>query len=144
MIHSEKNTNKLPKGKKIILFDGLCNLCNNAVDFIIRHDKKDSFRFTSLQSELAQKLAKERNIDLSEVDSILLIIPGEAYFYKSTAALEIAKTLPGYRWLSVGLHLPEGFRDAVYSFIAKRRYRWFGKKTSCRMPTPELMDKFLS
>lgn len=140
---TERTVQNLPQDKKIVLFDGVCNLCNNAVDFIIRHDQKDIFRFASLQSDLALQLAEERGISLSEIDSILLVIPGEAYFLKSTAALEIARALPKYRWGTVFLHLPEGFRDAMYTFIAKHRYRWFGKKESCRVPTPELMEKFL-
>lgn len=130
-------------GKKIVLFDGVCNLCNNSVNFIIEHDKKDIFRFASLQSEYGKKLTSERGIKQAEVDSIVLIDPGNAYFVKSSAALEIAKELSGYAWMRIFLYLPEGFRNFVYDIIAKNRYKWFGKKDSCMIPTKELKAKFL-
>ncbi len=137
-------TTGLPKDKKIILFDGVCNLCNNAVNFIIEHDKKDVFRFASLQSEIGQKLTSERGIDPEELDSIVLIEPGVAYFKKSTAALEISKELSGgYSMIKYFSFLPEGLRDGVYDIIANHRYKWFGKKDSCMIPTSELKAKFL-
>ena len=137
-------TTGLPKDKKIILFDGVCNLCNNAVNFIIEHDKKDVFRFASLQSQIGQKLTSERGIDPDELDSIVLIEPGVAYYKKSTAALEISKELSGgYSMLQYFSFLPEGLRDGVYDLIANNRYKWFGKKDSCMIPTPELKAKFL-
>ncbi|HET8838101.1 MAG TPA: thiol-disulfide oxidoreductase DCC family protein [Flavobacteriaceae bacterium] len=131
------------KNKKIVLFDGVCNLCNNAVTFIIAHDKKDVFRFASLQSEIGKKLTQERGIETSEVDSIVLIDPGNAYFVKSSAALEIAKELSGYSWMRIFLYLPEWMRDFIYDIIAKNRYSWFGKKDNCMIPTEELRGKFL-
>ncbi len=135
---------EFPENKKIILFDGVCNLCNNAVTFIIQRDQKDIFRFASLQSELGQKLTKERGINPDEIDSIVLIEPGVAYFQKSTAALEIARQLSGgYSLLKNFLFLPESLRDGVYDIIANNRYKWFGKKESCMIPTPELKSKFL-
>ncbi|MFN4763977.1 thiol-disulfide oxidoreductase DCC family protein [Gillisia sp. Q332] len=137
-------TTGLPKDKKIILFDGVCNLCNNSVNFIIEHDKKDIFRFASLQSEIGRKLTSERGIDSEELDSIVLIEPGVVYFKKSTAALEISKELSGgYSMLKYFSFLPEGLRDGVYDLIANNRYKWFGKKDSCMIPTPELKAKFL-
>lgn len=137
-------TTGLPKDKKIILFDGVCNLCNNSVNFIIEHDKKDVFRFASLQSELGKKLTSERGIDSQELDSIVLIEPGVVYFKKSTAALEISKELSGgYSMLKYLSFLPEGLRDGVYDLIANNRYKWFGKKDACMIPTPELKAKFL-
>lgn len=137
-------TTGLPKDKKIILFDGVCNLCNTSVNFIIEHDKKDVFRFASLQSELGKKLTSERGMDPEELDSIVLIEPGVAYFKKSTAALEISKELSGgYSMLKYLCFLPEGLRDGVYDLIARNRYRWFGKKDACMIPTPELKAKFL-
>lgn len=138
---------KLPKnieGKKIILFDGVCNLCNQAINTVIDHDKSDIFRYASLQSKWGQKLTAERQIDTSIIDSIILIDPGKAYYIKSTAALEIAKDLSGgYSFLKHFLLFPEGFRNAVYDLIARNRYKWFGKKENCRIPTPELKAKFL-
>ena len=135
---------ELPKDKKIVLFDGVCNLCNGAVTFIIKHDKKDIFRFASLQSELGKKLVAERGMDPEELDSIILIDPGVAYYRKSTAALEISRELSGgYSFLKNLLFIPEGLRDSIYNFIANNRYKWYGKKESCMIPTPELRAKFL-
>tara|TARA_R100000935_G_C2826161_1_gene162409 strand:- start:440 stop:859 length:420 start_codon:yes stop_codon:yes gene_type:complete len=134
----------IPENKKIILFDGVCNLCNNAINFIIEHDKEDVFRFASLQSELGRKMVSERGIDPEVLDSIILIEPGVVYYEKSTAALKIAKDLSGgYSLLRVFLYLPESLRDGVYNFVAANRYKWFGKKDSCMIPTPELKAKFL-
>ncbi|MCF4101606.1 DCC1-like thiol-disulfide oxidoreductase family protein [Gillisia sp. M10.2A] len=138
MIHT------IPKDKKIILFDGVCNLCNNAVNYVIEHDKGDTFVFASLQSEIGKHLMQERHIDPTSIDSIVMIDPGVAYYQKSTAALEIAKDLTGgYSWLKHFLFLPEVLRDGVYDVIAKNRYKWFGKKESCMIPSPELKSKFL-
>lgn len=130
--------------KKIILFDGVCNLCNVAVQFIIKRDHNDIFRFAALQSETGRKLLAERNIDTEDIDSIILIEPNVAYYTKSTAALEIGKNLKGLRTLSsILLWLPESFRNIVYDIVAKNRYKWYGKKESCMIPTPKLKDKFL-
>jgi len=134
----------IPNNKKIILFDGVCNLCNDSVQLIIERDKNDVFRFASLQSEVGQKLTTERGIDQEAMDSIILIEPGIAYYEKSTAALEISKHLSGgYSLLRYFSFLPEGFRNGVYDIIAKNRYKWFGKKDECMIPTPELKAKFL-
>lgn len=134
----------IPENKKIILFDGVCNFCNASVRFIMKRDKKDVFRFASLESELGQKLTKERGIDRSVIDSIIMINPGDAYYVKSTAALEISKELSGlYPALSLFLVLPEGFRNFVYDFVARNRYKWFGKSETCPMPTQEEQSKFL-
>ncbi|MUP45687.1 thiol-disulfide oxidoreductase DCC family protein [Gramella sp. BOM4] len=134
----------LPVNKKIILFDGVCNLCDGAVQFIIKHDKKDVFRYASLQSEIGKTLVAERGLDPDEIDSIMLIEPGVAYYRKSTAALEIARDLSGgYSLLKNFLFIPEVMRDGIYDFIAANRYKWFGKKEQCMIPTPELKAKFL-
>ena len=131
-------------GKKIILFDGVCNLCNGAVQFIIKRDGGDRFRFAALQSELGQELCRARHIDTTQIDSIILIDPGIAYYVKSDAALEIARELRGYGWMPLMLGwIPRGVRDAVYDLVARNRYRWFGKKDQCMIPTPELQKKFL-
>jgi len=130
---------------KIILFDGVCNLCNGAVQFVIERDKNDVFRFAALQSEVGQKLVIERGIDTEIIDSIILIEPNVAYYTKSTAALKIAEDLNGlWSTLSIFLGVPEGIRNIVYDFIAKNRYKWYGKKQECMIPTPELKAKFLS
>ena len=129
---------------KIILFDGVCNLCNGAIQFIIKNDRKDVFRYAALQSAIGKKLLEERNIDVAKIDSIILIEPGVAYYDKSDAALHIGKNLKGYGSISSILYLiPSGLRDIVYDFIARNRYKWYGKKEYCMIPTPELKTKFL-
>ncbi|MDT0621614.1 thiol-disulfide oxidoreductase DCC family protein [Croceitalea vernalis] len=130
--------------KKIILFDGVCNLCNTSIQFVIKHDKTDEFRYAALQSEVGQQLTSERGIDTSTVDSIVLIDPGVAYYTKSDAALEIGSNLKGYRTLSKFFKLfPVGFRNMIYDFVARNRYKWYGKQDACMIPTPELQAKFL-
>ncbi len=133
----------MSSNKKIILFDGVCNLCNGSVVFIIKRDKKDVFRFAAIQSEEGQELIQKYNIDTSKIDSILLL-DGENYYSKSTVALKIARHLKGgYPLLYVFMILPRFFRNWVYDIIARNRYKWFGKKESCMIPTPELKAKFL-
>lgn len=135
---------KMDSDKKIILFDGVCNLCNRSVQFIIKRDKYDEFRFATLQGETGQQLIKERNIDTSKVDSIILIEPGVAYYVKSTAALKIGQSFGGFWKLADVLKLiPRQLRDIVYDIVAKYRYRWFGQKAECMVPTPALKEKFL-
>lgn len=127
---------ELPKGKKIILFDGDCNLCDAAVQYIIKYDKSDVFRFVSLQSELGQRLLKHIGIQSDKMDSIVLYEPGIAYYYKSSAALEIAKNLQGIFTLATLFRLlPSGIRDLLYDYVAKKRYKWYGKKESCSVLT---------
>ena len=134
----------LPKDKKIVLFDGVCNYCNDKINFIIKNDKKDVFRFVSLQSELGQKILNHIGINPKHIDSIVLYEPGISYYYKSTAALEIAKGLSGiFTLATVFKILPAGIRDFIYDYVAKHRYKWYGKKESCMIPTPELKSKFL-
>jgi predicted DCC family thiol-disulfide oxidoreductase YuxK len=131
-------------GKKIILFDGVCNLCNGAVQWIIRRDSLDTFRFASLQSAVGQELTRARQIDTGQVDSIILIDPGVAFYIKSDAALEIARGLKGYRLLPFLFGwIPKSIRDAMYDLVARNRYRLFGKKQECMVPTPELKARFL-
>jgi len=130
--------------KRIVLFDGVCNLCNGFVQFVIKRDQQDVFRYASLQSEIGQQLTAEREIDPKRVDSVVLIEPGVAYYIKSDAALRIGQQLKGYRTLSKILRLiPSGLRNIVYDLIARYRYTWFGKKDQCMIPTPELQAKFL-
>ena len=132
-----------PENKKIVLFDGICNLCNKSIQTIIKRDTKDIFRFAPLQSDVARQIINERGIDTKDLESVILIEPGVAYYHKSTAAIEIAKDLKGYEWLKYTKHIPEGLRDGIYELIAKNRYKWFGKEDSCMIPTPELEGKFL-
>lgn len=134
----------LPKDKKIILFDGVCNLCNNSVQFVIKHDKKDIFRFTALQSDLGQKIIKHLGIDTKNIDSIVLYEPNKAYYYKAEAALKIINEFGGiYFLLRVFSLFPKSIANAVYDYVARNRYRWYGKQDACMVPTPELSAKFL-
>jgi len=135
---------QLPKNKEIILFDGVCNLCNGAVLFIIKRDRDDVFRFVSLQSELGKEIIRYIVVDISKTDSIVWYKPGEAYYYKSDAALMIINHFGGiWSLLNVFKIIPASLRNLLYDFIAKNRYNWFGKKESCMIPTPELQQKFL-
>lgn len=133
-----------PKGKKIILFDGVCNLCEASVQFVIKYDKKNVFRFVALQSELGKEIIKHIGLDNKNIDSVILYEPGIAYNYKSAAALEISKNLGGFFHLGTLFKLiPNGLRNLLYDYVAKNRYQWYGKKESCLIPTLELKSKFL-
>ncbi|MXP06104.1 MULTISPECIES: thiol-disulfide oxidoreductase DCC family protein [Apibacter] len=128
----------------IVLFDGVCNLCNSTVQFIIKRDTHNQFKFSSLQSEYGQNFLKERNLDSSDFKSIILYEPEVAYYTKSTAALKIAQNLGfPYNLLSVFLLIPSFIRDWIYSLVSKYRYHLFGKKDSCMVPTPENKRKFI-
>jgi len=129
--------------KKIILFDGVCNLCNNSVTFVIKRDKKDKFRFAALQEDAGKRLIEQYGIDTSKTDSIILIENGKAYV-KSTAALRVARHLGGLYPLSYAfMIIPNFIRNWVYDYVARNRYKWYGKKESCMIPTPDLKEKFL-
>ena len=134
----------LPENKKIILFDGVCNLCNASVQFVIQHDSKDVFRFVALQSELGQDILNHIGVNPKNIDSIILYEPGIAYYYKSEAALHISKSLGGFFHLGTVFKLiPNGIRNVLYDYIAKNRYKWYGKKEQCMLPTASLKTKFL-
>jgi predicted DCC family thiol-disulfide oxidoreductase YuxK len=129
--------------KQIILFDGVCNFCNFWVNSVIKRDTKDIFRFAALQSEKAKELTSSFSIDASKLDTFVLI-EGEKFFTKSTAALMICKKLNGpIKILSLFIILPKIFRDFIYDLVAKNRYKFFGKKESCRIPTEADRLKFL-
>ena len=130
--------------KSIILFDGVCNLCNNAVQFVIKHDYSDKFVFAALQSAIGQKLLQQYNLPQTGFDSFVLLQNGKV-FLKSTAALQIAKQLSGPVKLLYGfIIVPSFIRNTVYTVVAKNRYKWFGKKDSCMIPTASLKAKFLN
>ena len=130
--------------QKIILFDGVCNLCNSTIQKIIELDKKNIFKFASLQSEFGQDFLEKNHLGKDEFKSIILI-DGENFYTKSDAALRIGKELSGIYSLSgIFLIVPKFIRNSVYDFIAKNRYKWFGKKESCWLPTPELQEKFIN
>lgn len=128
----------------IILFDGVCNLCNGAVQFIIKRDKKNYFSFASLQSATGQKLLYEHDLSLNDFNSFILIENNKAYT-RSTGALRVLKKLNGlWALLYSFIIIPPFIRNAVYNYIAKNRYKWFGKKEECMIPTPELRARFLN
>ena len=135
---------EIPKHKKLILFDGVCNLCNHSVQYVIKHDKENLFMFTALQSDSGKEVIEAFKIDTNKVDSILLYDSENGISYKSTAALKIASKLRFPRNLmSVFFIIPPFIRNWVYDFIAKNRYKWYGKREACMIPTPELKSKFL-
>jgi predicted DCC family thiol-disulfide oxidoreductase YuxK len=127
----------------IVLFDGVCNLCNGSVQLIIRHDRQGLFRFASLQSPLGQELLARFGIDPKVVDSVILV-EGDRWFKESDAALRIARGMSGaWKALSILRVIPRPLRDAAYRLIARNRYRWFGRQETCWLPTPELRERFL-
>jgi predicted DCC family thiol-disulfide oxidoreductase YuxK len=129
--------------KVIVLFDGICNLCNGAVRFLIQRDKRNIFLFASLQSDAAQQLLKKYGLNPDAFDSIVVIDQGNVY-ERSDAALKIASYLGRFwSWLVIFKILPRFFRDGVYNIVARTRYRVFGKRAECMIPTPELKDRFL-
>jgi predicted DCC family thiol-disulfide oxidoreductase YuxK len=130
-------------GEHIILFDGVCNLCNGLVQFIIERDKKQLFKFSSLQSEFGQSILEKNGFPKTELDSFLFLSEGKLH-QKSSAGLHVAKKLGGFWTLFyVFIIIPKPIRDWIYSFIAKNRYKWFGKQESCWLPSPELKSRFI-
>jgi predicted DCC family thiol-disulfide oxidoreductase YuxK len=137
--------NNLPQNKKIILFDGVCNLCNFFVQFVIQHDKADKFRFVSLQSELGEQIASTSPLSSKRLDSVLLLdVATSSYKNKSQAVFEVLIELNYFKWLAKLFSMfPRFVTDLIYDVIAKYRYRLFGKQNQCWVPTKELQSKFL-
>ena len=129
----------------IILFDGVCNLCVGSVQFVINHDQSHQFQFASLQSSFGQRKLSEFKLSKDHIYSIILFRPTtNQFFQRSDAALEITKRLGGALPLLYGFKIfPRFFRDAIYNWIANNRYRFFGKKNQCWVPTPELKARFI-
>ncbi|HEY9169950.1 MAG TPA: DCC1-like thiol-disulfide oxidoreductase family protein [Lutibacter sp.] len=131
------------ENKSIIFFDGVCNLCNASVNFVINHDKKEQFLFASFQSDAAKEILLHFNSKNLNADTLILI-EKNIVFDKSTAALKIAIRLDGvFKAFYVFFIVPKIIRDKVYVFIAKNRYRWFGKRESCMIPSAKLKGRFL-
>ena len=129
-------------GNLVILFDGVCNLCNSSVNFVIDRDPGKKFRYASLQSDFGQQVKKDFN-QPADLDSVLLLKDNQL-LDKSDAALAIAGELTGlWPLLTVFRIVPKPLRDAVYNWIARNRYRWFGRQDACRIPSPELKSLFL-
>lgn len=129
--------------KPILLFDGHCNFCNSTVQFVAKHEKKSRLYFTSLQSSAGRELLEHYQIDPAKTDSLVFIENNKAYV-KSAAALRITKYMKGfYPILTVFLIVPAFIRNAVYDYIARHRYKWFGRSESCMLPDKELARRFL-
>lgn len=128
----------------VLLFDGICNLCNASVQWVILRDKKGVFKFAAIQSEAGQTLLKQFGLHNQPIESVILI-KDERIYTKSDAAL-MASSLLGWPWSALRIFqiVPLDFRNAVYDWIAKNRYRWFGKQEQCMLPKPEWKNRFLS
>ncbi len=129
--------------RQIIIFDGVCNLCNGSVNFIIARDVRETFMFSPVQSAFAISLLKDHNLTGIGKDSFVLVKEGKCYL-RSDAALQISKQLPGLWPVLSGLRIiPRPLRDMIYNLVARNRYKLFGKKDSCMVPTPELQRRFI-
>jgi len=129
--------------KPIILFDGVCNFCNAGVNFIIKQDKKNVFRFTALQSNAGQQLAGQYHLPKKNFDSFILIDKSKVYS-RSAAGFKIYGKLSWYwKWTQIFWIVPRFITDAVYDFVARNRYKWFGKKEQCTIPAPDVRNRFL-
>lgn len=130
-------------GSPIVFFDGVCNLCDQSVQFIIRHDHRAHFRFATLQSPLGQQILRKYGRAAEAGESVLLLRHGRL-FDRSRAALEICRSLSGlWPLLYFFVIVPPVLRDWIYEWVARNRYRWFGKKEACMIPTPELRSRFI-
>jgi len=128
----------------ILLFDGVCNLCNGVIKFAIKRDRNAHLHFASLQSEPAKVLMRQHGLDENQLKTFILIENGKAHT-RSTAALRLARHFTGlWPMLYIFIIIPKPIRDAVYNFISKNRYRWFGKEESCMIPTPDISARFLA
>ena len=130
--------------QSIILFDGVCNFCNSAVNFVIKRDKNNLIQFSPLQTEIAHELLARHKLPTEDMKSFIFIEEGKSYT-QSTAALKVCKYLTGlWPLLYSFIIIPHFIRDGIYKWIAKNRYKWFGQKNECMIPTPELQAKFLN
>jgi predicted DCC family thiol-disulfide oxidoreductase YuxK len=134
---------RVPSRDAVVLFDGVCNLCTGAVQFIIKRDPEAYFRFCSLQSEVGRQLMLQYHINPDAMDTFVLLLDARC-FTKSDAALRIAGKLSGvWPLLSIFWVVPRPLRNWCYDFVARHRYKWFGKKDRCMLPTPDLMSRFV-
>lgn len=137
------NNTEIPQSLNVVLFDGVCNLCNVSVQFILKREKGDNLRFASLQSEIGQAIAA-LSTETILPDSIIFYKKGVLYT-QSNAVIELSKFLKApWCWVAYGSFIPEPWRDTLYIYIAQNRYKWFGKREVCSVPTPEQRGKFLA
>jgi predicted DCC family thiol-disulfide oxidoreductase YuxK len=131
-------------GEQLILFDGVCNLCNKAVQIVLKNDPEKHFQFASLQSETGRKILEQHHLQAENPESFLLVRDGKVY-QRSTAALKVARNLKGgWQLLYPLILIPAFIRDPVYNFIARNRYKWFGKNDACWLPKPEFAERFIN
>lgn len=137
---------KVPADKVLVLFDGECHLCNGAVQFLIARDAHDRFRFAPLQGESGRRACAAMGLELPEGvnPGTIVVIEGGVGMVRSDAVLAIAAQLP-FPWslLAVGRAVPRPVRDALYRWVARNRYRWFGRSATCLVPSPRIRDRFL-
>jgi predicted DCC family thiol-disulfide oxidoreductase YuxK len=127
----------------LILFDGVCNLCSALVQFVIRHDREAKFRFAAIQSEIGRKIYQSHGLDPADLQTFVFIADGKVVL-RSDAAIEVVSRFGGaWRIFAIFRLVPRVARDFVYSTIARNRYRWFGRKEVCMIPTPEIDERFL-
>ena len=127
----------------LLLFDGVCNLCNSSVQFVIKYDTKKQFHFSSLQSDAAKEILLQFGETNLNLDSVILI-SDEKIYSKSSAILRVLKLLGGFYSIGIIFYIiPKFIRDKIYDFVAKNRYKWYGKRESCMLPNKELKNRFL-
>jgi len=127
----------------LVLFDGVCNLCNALVQFVIRHDPKAKFRFAAIQSDIGRKIFQKYGMDTADLQTFVFISDKQV-FLRSSAAIAVVSRFGGaWKMCAIFWLVPRFVRDAVYSAIARNRYRWFGRKDACMIPTPEIEKRFL-
>ncbi len=138
-----KKVQALSDTHPVILFDGVCNLCDSFVQFIIKRDKKGIFKFASLQSDVGQELLSESEINPNELSTVVMVYKNN-YYTHSRVPLEVVKRFGGLWPLLYGFVIvPSSLRNAIYNWVARNRYKWFGKKDACMMPTPDIRQRFL-
>jgi predicted DCC family thiol-disulfide oxidoreductase YuxK len=133
----------VPERAAIILFDGVCNLCNGWVRFVVRRDPKETFRFAAQQSPAGQAIIEDHIIGVGELSSVILI-DGQAFYAESDAVLQILARLgPPWSWIAFLRIIPRRVRDACYRFVANHRYRWFGRTEVCQLPSADIRSRFI-
>ncbi|UOR06020.1 thiol-disulfide oxidoreductase DCC family protein [Hymenobacter aerilatus] len=133
----------MPQPPAVILFDGVCNLCNGFVQFVIARDAQAHFQFASLQSGVGQALLATHGAVVAATPETVVLVENGRVFTHSEAVLRIMRHLPGWRWLYALRVVPRKLRDAAYRWVASHRYRWFGREEACWLPTPALRARFL-
>jgi predicted DCC family thiol-disulfide oxidoreductase YuxK len=126
----------------VILFDGVCNLCNRSVQFVIKRDTAGVFRFASLQSDFGQQILKRFNLPADQFNSFILLEDNQIYT-RSTGALKMLSQLKGWKWTKIFYIVPKFIRDAVYNLVSRYRYSWFGKRDECMIPREDLRGRFI-